>query len=223
MKKIFFCILAIPVISIAQVNYSTIPKSSYNKYQYQPQQQVAPASEPKYSNQQATGPQNSVSQNYNNAYVYQGQSLTGVSKKYQHLFNNRATTDGCWQKAAESYKLDPWLLLAYAKVESSFKSSAINRNNDKNRSLDIGMMQINSFWFPIIGKFGITPQHLMDPCLSLFVSSWIISQNIKRFGYNIDGIGAYNSPNNLKIRRTYGLKVYKAYAEITNDLYHNRR
>lgn len=207
--------LFIPVLAFSQVDYSNIPKNSYQKYQYQLyEDQVPQKKEP------------STTLNYpstvtTNEYVYQGESLKGISKKYQHLFNNRATTDGCWQKAAQSYNLDPWLLLAYAKVESSFRSNAMNRNNDKSRSLDIGMMQINSFWFPTLRRFGITPQHLLDPCMSLFVSSWIISQNITRFGYNIDGIGAYNAPNNLRIRRTYGLKVYRAYAEITKDLYHN--
>lgn len=213
MKKKWLLILILPTVSFAQVNYSDIPKNTYQKYQYQQYEQAPKKDVPVTTSTLKTN---------NPAYIYKGDSLVGISKKYKNLFNNTATTQGCWQKAAQSYKLDPWLLLAYAKVESSFKSNAINRNNDKAKSLDVGMMQINTFWFPIIRKFGITPQHLLDPCLSLFVSSWIINQNIQRFGYNIDGIGAYNSPNNIRIRRTYGLKVYRAYAELTKDLYHNQ-
>lgn len=215
MKFLFFASLLIPSISMAQVDYSSIPQKSYNKYQYQPST-VDNRAQPSQSTQ-------SVSQTSSQSYVYQGQELKGVQKKYQNLFNNRATKEGCWQKAAQAYNLDPWLLISYAKVESSFRSHAINQNKDKKRSIDIGMMQINSFWFPILAKYGISRQHLMDPCLSLFVSSWIISQNIKRFGYNIDGIGAYNSPNNIKLRRSYGRKVYSAYSEITRDLYYNKK
>lgn len=216
----------LPGISIAQVNYSNIPKNTYKKYEYQQYQQYQRDEPQVTASPPISNNYNLVHKNLNQnnvSYVYQGEELRNFPIKYKNLFNNTATTRGCWQKAAQSYNLDPWLLLAYAKVESSFKSNAINRNSDKSRSLDIGMMQINSFWFPTLGKFGITPQHLLDPCLSLFVSSWIISQNVKRFGYNIDGIGAYNSPNTVHIRRSYGLKVYRAYAEVTKDLYHNQK
>ena len=41
-------------------------------------------------------------------------------------------------------------------------------------------------------------------------------ENINRLGYNIDGIGAYNSPN-LQIRRNYANKVISAYKEVTKD------
>jgi hypothetical protein len=208
MKKILIAFLIIPSVCFAKVDYSQIPKEKYNKYQYAPSS-INPS-------------QNSTKQqldNYNYNYSVNPKIISG---KYQHLYNNRATENRCWEKAAATYNLDPWLLLSYAKVESSFKSQAINRNSDKLRSIDVGMMQINSFWFPVIQKFGITPKDLLDPCLSLFVASWIITQNIKRFGYNIDGIGAYNSPNNLYLRRTYGLKVYKAYDEITRDLYYGK-
>lgn len=214
MKKILITLL-MPSICFANVDYSKISKDEYSKYKYNPSQHNS-----------ATQVQNTTSQQTNNIDTYQynyGVNPKLSTGKYLHLYNNRATQERCWEKAAQTYKLDPWLLLAYAKVESSFKSQAINRNTDKNRSLDVGMMQINSFWFPVISKFGIAPNDLLDPCLSLFVASWIITQNIKRFGYNIDGIGAYNSPHNLTIRRNYGLKVYKAYEEITKDLYYGHK
>lgn len=146
--------------------------------------------------------------NYNNA---------TKNFKYKNLLLNSGTTGKCWDGAAKAYNLDPWLLMAVAKVESSFNNVAVNRN--KNNSLDIGMMQINSIWLPTLSKFGIQTNDLLNPCTSIFVGAWIMAQNIKRFGYNKDGIGAYNSPGNVTIRRDYAFKVYKAYNEIIKDLY----
>lgn len=139
------------------------------------------------------------------------------SSKYQHLFKNPNQSRFCWDQAGAYYGVDPWLLFAVAKVESSFNSNAINRNKDKNQSTDYGLMQINTFWLPHISKYGISKEHLFDPCTSIFVGAWIMKANIDRFGYNIDGIGAYNSPNNLQIRRNYGNKVINAYHEVVRD------
>lgn len=124
----------------------------------------------------------------------------------------------CWDAAGRVYQLDPWLLFSIAKVESGFRSHAINRDN-KNKTIDIGLMQINSTWLPTIKRFGIEPSALFEPCVSIHVGAWILAQNIKHFGYNIDGIGAYNSPRNVKIRRSYAQKVAAAYRDLTVRYY----
>jgi soluble lytic murein transglycosylase-like protein len=141
--------------------------------------------------------------------------VNSAKNEYQHLFNNASSMQGCWDSAGKTYGVDPWLLMAVAKVESSFKANAINKN--KNNSYDIGMMQINSFWLPTLAKYGISSKDLLNPCTSVFVGSWIMAQNIKRFGFNQDGIGAYNSPGNITIRRRYAQAVYKAYSKLVND------
>lgn len=143
-----------------------------------------------------------------------------ISNKYTNLLSNSQSLKGCWDGAAKAYNLDPWLLMAVAKVESSFNNIAINKN--KNSTYDYGMMQINTIWLPTLYKFGITQKDLLNPCTSVFVGAWILAQNIQRFGYNKDGIGAYNSPGNPTIRRSYAEKVYKAYNEITNDFYYKK-
>lgn len=138
--------------------------------------------------------------------------------EYRHLFNNAQVMEGCWDKAGKTYGVDPWLLMAVAKVESGFNANAINKN--KNASVDLGMMQINSFWLPTLNKYGIGTRDLLNPCTSVFVGSWIMAQNIKKFGYNQDGIGAYNSPGNMTIRRRYAQAVYKAYNQLIADFRH---
>lgn len=154
---------------------------------------------------------NYFSNNIKNPMYY----VKSSKNEYQHLFNNASLLQGCWDSAGKTYGVDPWLLMAVAKVESSFNAHAINKN--KNNSYDIGMMQINSFWLPTLGKYGISSRDLLNPCTSVFVGSWIMAQNIRKFGYNQDGIGAYNSPGNITIRRRYAQAVYKAYNKIVND------
>lgn len=153
--------------------------------------------------------------NYFSSNITNPMYYVNSKSEYKHLFNSSVQMAGCWDSAGKTYGVDPWLLMAVAKVESSFKANAINKN--KNNTYDIGMMQINSFWLPTLSKYGISSKDLLNPCTSVFVGSWIMAQNIKRFGYNQDGIGAYNSPGNITIRRRYAQAVYNAYNKIIND------
>jgi soluble lytic murein transglycosylase-like protein len=216
MKKfILILLLVFTSVSYAQINdYSTGNSNPITKYKYTtPNEQAIQAN---INNEQPVSYftnqiQNPKTLSFNN-------NGTG---KYKYLIQTADYTKGCWDNAGRVYNLDPWLLMAIAKVESSFKHNAINTN--KNHSTDIGMMQINTIWLPTLRKFGIEKRDLLNPCTSIFVGAWIMAQNIKNFGYNLDGIGAYNSPGNVKIRRNYAQKVYKAYNELTYDLYYTKR
>jgi soluble lytic murein transglycosylase-like protein len=66
----------------------------------------------------------------------------------------------CWQSAGEYYSLDPFLLYTIAYHESSLNPRAINTNTNKTR--DIGLMQINTFWLPKLAEFGIHEKHLTN-------------------------------------------------------------
>lgn len=184
-------------------------QSSYYVSDYFSNEIADPISSFEKNNKQSLSPKNNSSK------------YASGSGKYKFLIENQHKLNGCWESAATTYKLDPWLLMAIAKVESSFNSKAVNIN--KNKSMDIGMMQINDIWLPTLKKHGIRKEHLFEPCTSVFVGAWIMAQNIKHFGYNRDGIGAYNSPRNVEIRRNYAKKVYAAYSEITQDLYYKKR
>ena len=98
------------------------------------------------------------------------------------------------------------MLYAIAKTESSLNPSAINRN--KNGSYDIGLMQINSSWFPMLRRYGVDEKQLYDACTSIHVGAWILAQNMRRLGNSWEAVGAYNS-SNPDIRMKYALKVYK--------------
>lgn len=141
------------------------------------------------------------------------------ASKYEYLYQNPKDLGKCWDGAGKQYNIDPWLLFAIANVESSFKNDAINDKN-RNKSTDFGIMQINSWWLPKLAERGIKKAHLFDPCVNIFVGGWVLSQTIKQYGYNLDGIGAYNSPN-IKTRRNYARKVLNAYNELVRDFYTN--
>lgn len=117
----------------------------------------------------------------------------------------------CFEQAAAFHRVDPWLLVAIASVESGFNANAINRN--KNGSYDVGMMQINSIWLPTLKKKGIDASLLKNACASTYIGAWILSDNIRRYGYTWRAIGAYNS-GNPKIGLVYAKKVYAAHAKI---------
>lgn len=98
----------------------------------------------------------------------------------------------CFELAAQRYQVPVQLLKAIAMQESGGRADAINRSNT-NGSYDIGMMQINSFWLPKLARHGIQEQDLFDPCVSVLVGAWVLSDNFARLGYNTQGLGAYNA------------------------------
>lgn len=111
----------------------------------------------------------------------------------------------CWEDAAARYGVNVQLLYAIAKTESSLNPSAINRN--KNGSYDIGLMQINSSWFPTLHKYGISETQLWNPCTNIHVGAWILAQNMHRLGNSWEAVGAYNS-SKAAYRLRYAQKVF---------------
>lgn len=123
----------------------------------------------------------------------------------------------CFSEAGDRYGVDPLLLISIAQVESSMNPKAINKN--KNKSIDVGLMQINSIWFSILGKsWGITKDSLIeDPCQNVYVGAYILALNIKKNGVNWKSIGAYNagfSDKNEPKREVYSKKIYNLYVDL---------
>ena len=52
-------------------------------------------------------------------------------------------------------------------------------NLNKNDTYDIGPMQINSTWLPVLSKYGLTRAQVQsDPCINVMVGTWILSGKI---------------------------------------------
>ena len=135
---------------------------------------------------------------------YAGLRLVGVL--FASLSGAAATAHACWEEAGLRYGVNPSVLVAIARTESSMNPNAVNRNRDG--SYDLGLMQINSRWFPMLRRYGISEQQLRQPCFSIHVGAWILAQNMQRFGNSWDAVGAYNSPNPSR-RTAYAKKVYR--------------
>ncbi|ALU89605.1 soluble lytic murein transglycosylase protein [Herbaspirillum rubrisubalbicans M1] len=112
----------------------------------------------------------------------------------------------CWEQVANWYGVNVHLLYAIAKTESNLNPLA--RNQNKNGSYDIGLMQINSAWLPTLKKYGIDESRLRDPCVNLQVGAWILSQNMQKMGPTWEAVGAYNA-RNPKLRIEYARRVYR--------------
>lgn len=104
--------------------------------------------------------------------------------------------DACLKAAAQQYGLSYILLRAIAEQESRYDPVAIGRN--PNGSLDIGLMQINSAWLPLLQAYGVTSNSLLDPCTNAFVGAWVLRINVERLGATWGAVGAYNANSAAK-------------------------
>lgn len=118
----------------------------------------------------------------------------------------------CFLESGERYGISPVLLRTIAEVESGLDPAAMHVN--ANGSIDIGLMQINSWWFPELKRHGIGPEDLWDPCLNVGVGAWILAGNIRQYGYGWRAVGAYNAGTRTdsvteRRREDYAIRVYR--------------
>lgn len=136
-------------------------------------------------------------------------------------------TGNCWEDAARTYGINAWLLYAIAEKESSLNPHAINSQNT-NGTRDIGLMQVNSFWLPILEQYGIGESDLFKPCTSIFVGAWILAQNFRIYGKSWQAVGAYNvgtesSEKADGLRRRYAEDVRNRFNRHVSRLLANSR
>ena len=115
----------------------------------------------------------------------------------------------CWLAAASAFNVPPALLYAIAEVESSFNPRAVAHAPNGTRS--VGVMQINSVWFTKLAQIGVTEADLYQPCISIHVGAWILSQEMARYGASWEAIGAYYA-GPYDGRSRWKLRHYREYA-----------
>jgi len=125
----------------------------------------------------------------------------------------------CFEDAGARYGIDPHLLHAIAIVESNMNPHAIGRN--RNGTIDVGLMQINSSHFPRLQRKGISREKLTrDPCTSVLVAAEILAEFIGKHGYTWRAVGAYNAGSGAKreaARQSYAGKVARHYWKLVNS------
>ena len=118
---------------------------------------------------------------------------------------SQAAGDFCFEEAGATYGVHPTLLWAIAKHESGFNSQAVNRAN-KNKSLDFGVMQINSEWARPDRLGPEVWSNLGDPCYNIKVGAYILADCLRRYGHTPEGLGCYNAKSPEK-RIAYARKI----------------
>lgn len=133
----------------------------------------------------------------------------------------QSTGQNCWNAAGERYRINPYLLYAIAEKESSFDPFAVNARDANDE--DVGLMQINSFWYPHLRQYGISREDLFHTCTSIHVGAWVLVQSIMVFGYTWEAVGAYNIGTSKKnwaynAREKYAADVRRRYFNILKRL-----
>lgn len=114
------------------------------------------------------------------------------------MFSYNTASAFCFDEAGKFYNVNPILLKAIAYTESSLNEKAINYNNS-NGTVDYGLMQINSFWFPKLEKLGISKEEVINnSCTNVFVGAWVLAQNFESHGEGWLSVGAYNAGFSVK-------------------------
>ena len=114
----------------------------------------------------------------------------------------------CFKEASARYQVPAPLLKAIARHESGGRIHIVNTNTNGTR--DIGLMQINSAWLPVLQQHGLQEQDLYDPCVNVLVGAWILSNNFQKLGYTTQGLGAYNAATPWK-RERYARQILQSF------------
>lgn len=113
-------------------------------------------------------------------------------------------------EAGKRYGIDPWLLYSIAKVESGNNTAAVNYN--KNGTVDIGVMQVNSCHFKTLERYGFKKEDLWNPTININWGAWVLAGCVARHGYTTNAIDCYNGDKTGR----YSKKVMAMFAKETN-------
>lgn len=126
----------------------------------------------------------------------------------------------CFESTGMRFGIPPELLVAIARVESNLNACALNHNRDG--SEDVGIMQINSWWFPKLKQQGIDRDNLWNACQNIEVGGWILAGNFNLLGWQWSAVGAYNAgtarTDEAENRRmNYAQKVADRISDVGTD------
>lgn len=107
----------------------------------------------------------------------------------------------CFDIAARRHNVGVKALRGIALVENRPHNRwAVHHN--RNGTVDIGIMQVNSAHLPELRKLGIKRHDLFNVCRNIDVAARYLHQKIKVYGYTYRAVGAYHVGSiNLRNRR----------------------
>ncbi|OFA16742.1 hypothetical protein A4U49_06060 [Acidithiobacillus ferrivorans] len=121
----------------------------------------------------------------------------------------------CIQRAAAFYHEPPLILDAIHEVERGWRGARILNTNGTH---DHGYNQINTIWRQQLHAQGYTMREVTNhDCANVFVSAWILRQDIHRAHGFWRGVGWYNSQNPYHAAQ-YMERVWKAAYRLTHPV-----
>lgn len=97
----------------------------------------------------------------------------------------------CFNEVGAFYGIAPVVLQSIAEHESRMNPNLVLKN--KNGSVDVGLMGINSINFPELKSKGIDIERLKEPCVSVIAGGYLLKKKVMKHGYNWRAVGAYHS------------------------------
>lgn len=117
----------------------------------------------------------------------------------------------CINQAAQTYHIPAKLIIAVLNVEQGKIGTA---HKNKNGSVDLGDMQINSSWKPILTQHNITLHDVQyNPCVNVSTAAWILAKSITEGNNLLEGVGNYNS-HTPSYNHAYTQKVREKYTVL---------
>lgn len=102
----------------------------------------------------------------------------------------------CLMTAAQNYALPPAVLIGILHVEGGKVGQQVR---NRNGSYDLGPMQINTLWVPVLAKewnvsYNTAKRWIRDdPCTNVNVAAWILRKNLDETKSMSRAIAWYNS------------------------------
>lgn len=118
----------------------------------------------------------------------------------------------CFVDISNYYKVPTEIILAVAKKENGRNGLVVGPND--NGSYDLGVMQINTWWFDDRNKYnmvnwGIEIEDVINnPCQNLAVASWILAMNYQQTNNWYDAVTIYNAGKICQVGRKYADDVF---------------
>jgi soluble lytic murein transglycosylase-like protein len=125
----------------------------------------------------------------------------------------------CINQAAITYVVPAKVIISILATEGGKVGSA---TLNKNKTEDLGPMQINTSWLTQLATYGVTREQVQyDPCINVMVGTWILSNKITQTASDSGdywrGVAGYNSITPA-INAKYQSKVRSNYQVLSDSL-----
>ena len=99
--------------------------------------------------------------------------------------------DRYFSEVGAHFDIPPLLLKKIATIESSLNPNCININ--QNKTIDYGIMQINSVHFSELASYGINESNIMSPKVNILAAAILLKRLTAKGGISFDKVGNYHS------------------------------